>query len=261
MKVVLVNFANDLFEEKQKYQNETAFKLCNFDQIYSFSPKDIEEEFYEQHKLILSQERGNGYWLWKPYFIKKVLSTLDDGDLLFYCDSGAYFIDSINSLIKLQKEINQDIIPFYNPHLEKIWTKRDTFILMNCDEERYINTNQLLGGINLWKKSEFTLNFMDEWIIYASDVRCITDIENTLGYQNYEGFKEHRHDQSIFSLLCKRYGLKSFPDPTQFGNTDRKRLEDSNVKQFLHHTKADKIQKNLFKKIIKEIKRIFLKKI
>ena len=67
---------------------------------------------------------------------------------------------------------------------------------------------------------------------------------------------------SLFLVyFVKRYGLKSFPDPTQFGNTDRKRLEDSNVKQFLHHTKADKIQKNLFKKIIKEIKRIFLKKI
>ena len=126
------------------------------------------------------------------------MSTLDDGDLLFYCDSGAYFIDSINSLIKLQKKINQDIIPFYNPHLEKIWTKRDTFILMNCDEEKYINTNQMWAGANLFKKTEKSINFIDEWIIYASDIRCITDIENTLGYENYEGYNTPRNLNKFF---------------------------------------------------------------
>ena len=40
---------------------------------------------------------------------------------------------------------------------------------------------------------------------YACDARIITDMPNVCGKQNYRGFIEHRHDQSIFSLLTKKY--------------------------------------------------------
>jgi hypothetical protein len=40
-----------------------------------------------------------------------------------------------------------------------------------------------------------------EWLAYASDPRLITDTDNTLGKQNLPRFREHRHDQSIRSLL------------------------------------------------------------
>lgn len=257
---VLVNFANDLFQEKQKYQNETAQVFGDFSQIYSFSPSDIDSTFFEANKDILSSPRGNGYWLWKPYFILKTLRILNENDFLFYCDSGAYFINSLDSLLSLQKDINQDIIPFHNPHIEKAYTKRDVFLLMECDSIEYTDSKQLLGGINLWKKTPFTIAFLEEWLHYCLDSRIITDVPNSLGKNNYPEFKAHRHDQSVFSLLCKKYNLQSFPDPTQFGNNERNNLENPYLKQFLHHTKGDKIKRTLLQKIVHEVSRPFKNK-
>lgn len=90
---VLLNYANELYAESQKRCSESGRKF-KFDKVYEFTSKDIEENYYLKHNDILDIKRGNGLWLWKPYFIKKVLSTLNDGDILFYLDSGSFFFRS-----------------------------------------------------------------------------------------------------------------------------------------------------------------------
>ena len=98
-KIVLVNYANKLFSRAQKKNAESGLNIGGFDQIISYSPTDIDQDFYIKNRKILNQKKGNGYWIWKPYFIKKTLEKLNYGDYLFYCDSGSYFIDSIRNLI------------------------------------------------------------------------------------------------------------------------------------------------------------------
>ena len=51
------------------------------------------------------------------------------------------------------------------------------------------------------------MKLANEWLSYAQDERIITDIPNQGGTDNYPGFQEHRHDQSIWSLLCKKHQL------------------------------------------------------
>jgi hypothetical protein len=43
-----------------------------------------------------------------------------------------------------------------------------------------------------------------------------------MGKPNYKEFKDHRHDQSIFSVLTKKYNLLAYRDPSQWGNKDIK---------------------------------------
>lgn len=52
---------------------------------------------------------------------------------MFYCDSGALFLNPITHVLELSNKSGQDIIPFELTHIEKYWTKRDAFILMGCD--------------------------------------------------------------------------------------------------------------------------------
>lgn len=61
---------------------------------------------------------------------------------------------------------------------------------------------------------------MSEWLAYAQDSRLITDSENTFGFENYPNFRHHRHDQTILSLLAKKWKLKLFPDPSQWGESE-----------------------------------------
>lgn len=234
---ILINYANDVFRESQKRNSIAGKEVGLFDEVISYSPKDIDAEFFNRNKRILQQKRGNGYWLWKPYFIKKTLEAAKYGDFVFYCDSGSYFIRPVTPLIDRSIATGQEIIVFDLTYLEREWTKRDAFILMDCDSEKYSESIQRLGSFSLWKKSPFTMNFVDEYLRYAQDERIISDMENQCGYPNYPEFKEHRHDQSIFSLLTKKYDLKAYRDPSQFGNGEIQRYPNSEYEQLIEHTR------------------------
>jgi len=256
MNIVLINYANSLFRKSQKVNSQTGKSIGLFDKIISYSPKDIDVNFCFLNKKILVQKRGNGYWLWKPYFIKKTLDELNWGDFLFYCDSGAYFTKSIQDLITLSIEKKQDVIPFELSHLESKWTKRDTFVLMNCESKKYYDTNQRLASFVLIRKSDLAMQFVNEWLKLAQDERILTDIDNQCGFENYSGFVDHRHDQSVFSLLTKKYNFTAYRDPSQYGNNHKESYTDSNYEGFIISTRKRnfplhiKIKKYLRNKII-----------
>ena len=247
---VLINYANDLFRTSQQVNSTTGKTVGLFDEIISYSPKDIDSEFYAMNKTILSQKKGNGYWLWKPYFIKKTLEVLNDGDFLFYCDSGSYFLKPITPIINISLETGQDVIPFELMLMEKAWTKRDTFVLMDCDNPDFTDSNQRLGGFSLWRKSKFAMNVASEYLRFSQDPRIITDLENQFGYENYPEFKQHRHDQSIFSLLTKKYELQAYRDPSQWGNKSRHVYPQSKYDQLIELTRAR--DETIFQKILRK---------
>ncbi|MCK4650242.1 hypothetical protein KAT36_03330 [Candidatus Pacearchaeota archaeon] len=222
-KKILINYANDAFKKAQKLNSKTGMEVGNFDRIIEYGPKDIDKKFYKKNKHILIQLRGGGYWLWKPYIILKTLMRKDIkmGDYIFYSDSGSYFINKIDYLVNLSKKYKQDIIPLGMKKcpIEKYWAKRDAFILMGLDKKEFYNTPQIGCGSVLIRKSTSSIHFFKEFLEYAQDERIITDIPSQLG-KNYRGFIENRHDQVIFSLLKKKYKLKTFRHPAQFGNDE-----------------------------------------
>ena len=90
--LLVINYANEGFRPWQQLQTKTAY-LFGADEVREYSAKDIDANFYAKNKLILDQKRGAGYWLWKPYIIKDALSAVNDGDYVFYVDSGAFFVN------------------------------------------------------------------------------------------------------------------------------------------------------------------------
>ena len=81
-------------------------------------------------------------------------------------------------------------------------------------------------------RDDISLNFVKDWLAYAEDERIITDMPNTLGVPDHDLFLRmngHRHDQSIFSCLVKKYlhqkEFRYFQDLTQYGNEDRASTE------------------------------------
>ncbi len=136
---ILINYSDKNFKTSQKLNSKTGMGIGNFDRFIEYSPEDIDKKFYQKNEHILTQLRGGGYWLWKPYIILKTLQRKDVkyGDYIFYLDSGAYFINKIDYIIDLSKKYSQDIIPFAekNGDLEKVRTKTDMFITMDLDEK------------------------------------------------------------------------------------------------------------------------------
>lgn len=250
--IILINYSNKFYTRAQIKNTKSAIKLGCFKKVISYCPDDIDDHFFEANKEILESERGGGYWLWKPYFIKKSLLAISDGDFLFYCDSGSRFINSVAGLMNFVKSTNQDIVPFENQTIESQYTKRDCFVLTNTDEEMFVKTKQRLATFSVWKKSEAVLKFLDDWLFFAQDKRIITDLENKCGYSNYVGFIDHRHDQSLFSLLTKKYDLTAYRDPSQYGNMYTELYPTSNYSQLLISTRQKNI--SMFEFLKKKIR-------
>jgi hypothetical protein len=237
---VLVNYANERFARQQRRNCETGLAVAGFDRVCSFGPADIDADFAAKNRCILSQPRGNGYWLWKPYFVVRTLESLTAGDWLFYCDAGAHFVAPIEPLIEVSLRDAQDVIPFELPFYEEHWTKRDTLVRLDCDRPEFRRSRQRLASFHLWRCSPAALRLAHEWLELAQDEQLLTDRPNQCGLPNHPGFQDHRHDQSIFSLLTKKHGLRGYRNPSQNGNHSIERYPGSTYGQLIEHTRRGK---------------------
>jgi hypothetical protein len=230
----LINYAHNSHYAAQHRNSKSGFLKGGFDEAIPFSQNIMDFKFVRKNKRILNNSKGAGYWLWKPYIILKCLRFHTEGTYIFYSDSGAEFIHSIDPLI----ELGQDITLFHTDPVpgnkELMQTKRDAFILMDCDEEKYVQSNPRHGGFQLYRVCEKSINFVEEYLKLCQDERIITDQPNVMGYENFTGFIAHRHDQSILSLLSKKHNIPSFRDPTQFGNPY---IKPGEYPQIINHTR------------------------
>ena len=80
---ILINYADKQYEPARKWNTLTGKYIAKFDKVYEFSPHDIDPSFAILYHDILSQKRGNGLWLWKPYFVNKVLENCITETLYF----------------------------------------------------------------------------------------------------------------------------------------------------------------------------------
>ena len=213
---VLINFADDKYKKTQKFNSWTGRKIARFDKIICYSPEDIDNVFKQENNKVFTYKRGYGLWLWKPYLIKKTMDSLKDGDYLFYSDSGAFFIKSIDCLINSMGD--DDIWLYGLPLIEKQFTKQDAFELMDCIGTEYSDTNQFSGTFVLLKVGNTSRKFVKEWLEYCKNEKIISPNESDTD----SILISHREDQSILSLLAKKNKLTIHKDPTQYGKIPEK---------------------------------------
>src|SRR3990167_3462946 len=104
MKIHLVNFATPPFYKAQKKLNKSALRF-GVDKCISYNKSLLSKtEFYKQHQGILDQDRGAGFWLWKPFILLETLRAAEDGDIIVYSDSGAEIIAHLDPLIDLCRQ-------------------------------------------------------------------------------------------------------------------------------------------------------------
>lgn len=216
MKIV-INYADTLYEPAQKYCTKMAYKKGKVDKVIEYKPDNIDKDFVSKNIKTLSMKRGAGLWIWKPYFIYRTLVNLNDGDYLIYCDSGTYFINQIDYLIKAMEEIKQDILCFsLDGLIEKAYTKPSAFKIMNCVGEKYTDTEQYLATYIVCKKSPMSIKFFGEFLEYAQNEELLFPDDTNSTKSLYPYYISHREDQSIFSLLAKKYELKPLRNPSQW---------------------------------------------
>lgn len=198
--IYVITYADEKYKATQNYNEKTAYRY-GADVVYKFGLNDIEKDFKEKNQDILAAPKGNGYWLWKPYFIYKVLKECKEGDWIIYTDSSLYFNRNIQRYVDKLTGENKNFVVQRSKFPEKQFTKADVIYALGCEEDRYLNSGQLSAGVILLQNCDENKALIAEWLKYAQDKRLISD-ETFL--ENCEEFIAHRHDQSILSLLCKK---------------------------------------------------------
>ncbi len=218
MKVVLTNLSNKLYENSRFRLNDSARKF-GIEEINSYDFEDIKmSSFYHQHKSILDQSKGMGYWSWKPFVILEAMKSLSEGDIVVYCDAGVEIIERLDPLIELCSN-KEPALLFANGNFpNSFWTTRCCFVFMSCDNEAYWNARHVDASFCLFRKTKQSELLLKEWLQYATDERIMTEQIVDCGKKNLPDFIEFRWDQSILSLLAKKYEVPLYRMPSQYGN-------------------------------------------
>lgn len=188
----------------------------------------------KKYPTIMAAPRGAGYWLWKPFIIMDALSNVPDGTPVLYTDASMTFVDDPAPLIALAEKHPVSLFKMSGPMLQATWTKRDTFVEMGADTDHFWTLPQLLGGIQLYRAGPQARGFVSLLAkAMANEVR-LTDIPNIHGLPNLPGFVDHRHDQSILTILAEQQAVSIFRDPSQFGDWHSEEAGRSPFRQTFH---------------------------
>jgi len=155
-----------------------------------------------------------GYAIWKPYLVMKELERLADGDILFYADSGCEFdLDCENPKEEFEKiMVNLKKYKFIATlcNLDKNMNKMDTVYWLDMQDHTEFFTPQIQTTTFVLEKCERTSQFVKEWYELCCNYHLINDEASVR--TNRPDYDEHRHEQSVMSLLLKKRDFYPIPN-------------------------------------------------
>jgi hypothetical protein len=209
--------------------NNAVRRICSeagdfnvFDRIIGYTEKDLMNDatFWNKHQPFIeaNANRGYGYWIWKSYLTLKTLEQMNDNDILVYTDAGCILNKEGKSrLLEYFDILNKNElgnISFQMDHLDKTFTKMDILQFYDANEPNILETGQLVGGVYVLRKCQHTIELINKWYEGCCHYHLVDDSPSKL--KNIPSFIANRNDQSIFSVLRKKYGTISLSDETWF---------------------------------------------
>ncbi len=215
MKIYLLLFAHgEQFIKSKDRLKKQAIDSNLFDHILDIDtvdpPRYFSDFINENINFFNQNPRGFGYWLWKPFLVNYALNNiLAYNDILVYLDSGCEISKFGHKVFNKYLEItkNSEALFFSTGKSEKEWTKKDLFERLQIDSSSY-KAKQIQATFFFLKKTTRVLNLIENWlnISLEDNYHFINDSEsNSI---NHIEFIEHRHDQSILSMLASQ---KKYP--------------------------------------------------
>jgi hypothetical protein len=154
--------------------------------------------------------KGAGWMWWKPFAVDAAMKDAKDGDIVVWIDSGCTLAPGDEWNVYFDALQHNDVVCIQLDHLpEWKFTKGATVQGMGITGDRILLTSgQLISGIIFFRVCEGTRRLVQAW----KEAACHYDwISGDRDADEMADFVDHRHDQSLLSILLKKH---------VFGRTD-----------------------------------------
>lgn len=218
------------FRRSVKRIQKQAAKTRIFDSVNCYNLKTLKlsfPDFIIQHNTFLNDEpRAIGRWIWKPYLCSEFAKM--KGDFL-YLDAGSHlnfdnirarerFSDYIGMLdespvIAFQIRDKQFLADIKGS--EKLFSREE--LLNLCDpNDQIVESNQIEANAIFFRAGEISSAFFNEVLHVATFNNYFFMRDNRTTSSQDVNVDLYRYDQSIFSLLYKKWNFKLIPNETWF---------------------------------------------
>jgi hypothetical protein len=180
---------------------------------------------------VITETRGAGYWLWKPYIILREMMQMDDGETLLYLDAGVEMIAEPTWLKGLK-----DVWLFGNMYNHTEWCKADVMEAIHHGPYK----KQVQASVMAFKVNGWTKTFVKEWLTWCEMPGFLDDSPSKI--KNKPGFQEHRHDQAVLTCVAYKHNIPLHWWPARYNNQfdyPRTGYSDEYGVCFNHHRKRN----------------------
>lgn|GEM_PF-1355386 len=221
-KTYFCTYGDQKFTESRERIVSEASETQLFDAsfLYTESIRDIEPfaSLLKENTAfanVANAQRGGGYWIWKPFVILQCLEKLGENDILVYADAGCSMpapedpenIRKLEFYIETCRQSEYSALAWRNPFKESDWSKGDLLKHFGAlDDKAVARSRQFTANRIIVKKCDSSIKLLKKWCEIATTHPELFSDEPSVT-PNLAGFKEHRHDQSVWSIICKTYGV------------------------------------------------------
>uniref|UniRef100_A0A7S3LTD8 Nucleotide-diphospho-sugar transferase domain-containing protein n=1 Tax=Aplanochytrium stocchinoi TaxID=215587 RepID=A0A7S3LTD8_9STRA len=202
-----------------------------FDYGVVFTPEGLPDELVQNEnpliREILRQHRGGGYWVWKMFIIKWILEVADEGDFVFYADSGCTIrtndaaVRRFDDYKKILTESKYGVLSFQLKFPEQLYTTSKIFEHFDVPIDSPIRkSGQFMATVVGLRKGPHQRKIFDMYFeALYTDPHLITDAYNADAKRKFKDFRDNRHDQSVLSVIRKLLGADIIPTDETFRNS------------------------------------------
>jgi hypothetical protein len=236
--IALLSFADRTYRGSLQRLDREARAMGVFSERMLFTDAGLSPDFWRRHHdFIIRNARLFGYDIWKPHVVKRALASIGEDDVLFYCDAGCSLnpegVVRFREYVSMARAHPSRCLAFHGGLPELEWTKRDALETLGFTEPAQLESSQVWAGMFFLVKTPETVRFVDRWAELTEDYHLIDDSPSR--HAESPRFRQHRHDQSIFSILFKQRGGLAIPDETWWPrNWEAQRGYPIHARRWLH---------------------------
>lgn len=252
-RVHLVTYGSRHFSRRAQVLADDAMRTGWFATARVFSREDLDPDFKHAHgRFLRMRKRLGGYGIWKPQIILQMMRDMQDGEIVLYLDAGCEVnvraAARFRDYLRATEQSPLGLFTYTTTLGAQVqWTKGDLvqkvapWFQGRVDE--VLQEPQHITGIIFVQKIASAVDFMEQWRSLMGNYRLIDDSPSRA--RNSSGYVEHRHDQSVFSMMLyandHRYHIRdeSLAQPDQRHLTPILASRLCGATHFLEASRAD----------------------